>query len=393
MMIKPADRLNQVGEYYFSHKLEEIRKLTAQGRQVLNLGIGSPDMPPVKTVVDELVTSARQEGHHAYQSYRSIPALRAAMARYYQRTFAVQLDATHGILPLLGSKEGVMYVSMAFLNPGDVVLVPDPGYPAYGAVARLLGAEVQYYDLTEANGWQPDFAKLAQLDWSRVKLMWINYPHMPTGARSQATVFDRLVALARQHDFLLVNDNPYSQVLNDRPLSLLSVDADLERSLELNSLSKSFNMAGWRVGMVAGHPHYINAILQAKSNVDSGMFLPIQHAAIRALDLDAGWHNERNDIYKARRQRAVALLTRLGCSVADDQAGMFVWARLPQGVNDDFKWVDELLYGARVFVTPGGVFGKNGRGYVRMSLCAAKEVYEEAMNRILQWQKSNLQSA
>ncbi len=392
-MIKIADRLQQVEEYYFSKKLEEIRQMRAQGLEVLNLGIGSPDLPPAEGVVDELVASARNHHHHAYQAYRSSAELRESMSRFYFHTFAVTLNPNEEILPLLGSKEGVMYISMAFLNPGDTVLVPNPGYPAYAAIARLLGAKVVAYNLTEANNWQPDFAELEQLDLTKVKMMWVNYPHMPTGTPAAAELFHDLVAFAKTHEILLCNDNPYSQVLNNKPVSLLKFDPDLSHALELNSLSKSFNMAGWRVGMVLGHKHYIDAILQAKSNVDSGMFLPIQHAAARALQLSQAWHEERNEIYEARRAKATAILEQIGCTIAPNQVGMFVWAKVPDSVNHTHELIDDLLHNAHVFITPGEVFGTNGQRFIRLSLCSDEKVFAEALSRIKLWQQKKLQLA
>ena len=390
-MIQIADRLQKVEEYYFSRKLEEIRKLREEGKEVLNLGIGSPDLPPEKGVVEELVKSASEEGHHAYQSYRSSLELRESMSRFYYNTFSVQLNPNEEILPLLGSKEGVMYISMAFLNPGDLVLVPNPGYPAYAAIASLLGSQPVYYDLLEENKWYPDFEQLGKLDLDKVKLMWVNYPHMPTGAPASEELFHDLVQFARDNEILLVNDNPYSQVLNDHPTSILRNDPDLSHVIELNSLSKSFNMAGWRVGMVLGHKKYIDGILQAKSNVDSGMFLPIQHAAARALDLGQGWHDERNEIYEKRRVVASRILEMIGCTITEGQVGMFVWARVPDEIEDTHELIDDLLQNAHVFITPGEIFGSNGRRFIRLSLCSDEETFETALQRIIEWQEAKLQ--
>jgi LL-diaminopimelate aminotransferase len=384
-MIKIADRLQKVEEYYFSKKLEEIRQLRDKGYEVLNLGIGSPDLPPEQGVVDELVQSASSSQNHAYQSYRSSVELRESMSRYYYNTFSVKLDPQHEILPLLGSKEGIMYISMAFLNPQDTVLVPNPGYPAYSAIANLLGANVQTYDLVEENNWQPDFDALEAYDLEKVKMMWVNYPHMPTGTNAGEDLFQRLVSFAKEHDILLCNDNPYSQILNDHPVSILKFDPDLSHTIELNSLSKSFNMAGWRVGMVLGHKKYIDGILQAKSNVDSGMFLPIQHAAAKALQLDQDWHDGRNDIYETRRVLADKIVENLGCSIRPNQVGMFVWAKLPEEYQDAHQLVDDLLHNAHVFVTPGEIFGSNGKRYIRLSLCSDQMILEKALERINQW--------
>ena len=390
-MIKIADRLQEVEEYYFSKKLEEIRKLKAEGKEVLNLGIGSPDLPPEKGVVKELMRSAGNENHHAYQSYRSSAELRESMSRFYFDTFGVQLNPQEEILPLLGSKEGVMYISMAFLNPGDIVLVPNPGYPAYASIARLLGAEPVAYDLLEENGWYPDFDRLSSMRLDNVKMMWVNYPHMPTGTPAHNDLFHDLVQFARANEILLVNDNPYSQVLNKKPLSILSQDPDLSHVIELNSLSKSFNMAGWRVGMVLGHKKYIDGILQAKSNVDSGMFLPIQHAAVKALALDQAWHDERNEIYEKRRFLADKVLGLIGCEIAENQVGMFIWAKVPDKIMDTHELIDDLLHNAHVFITPGEVFGSNGKRFVRLSLCSDEKTFKLALEQIRKWQKAKLQ--
>lgn len=390
-MIKIADRLQKVEEYYFSKKLEEIRVLREAGKEVLNLGIGSPDLPPEKGVVEELIKSAHQDHHHAYQSYRSSLELRESMSRFYFNTFSVQLNPKEEILPLLGSKEGIMYISMAFLNPGDTVLVPNPGYPAYASIANLLGANPEYYDLLEENNWYPDFEKLNELNLEKVKMMWVNYPHMPTGAPANEELFHDLVQFARENDILLINDNPYSQVLNDHPISILKNDPDLSHVIELNSLSKSFNMAGWRVGMVLGHKKYIDGILQAKSNVDSGMFLPIQHAATKALELGQGWHDERNEIYEKRRAVANQVLQLIGCEIRPAQVGMFVWARVPESIESTHELIDDLLQNAHVFITPGEIFGSNGERFIRLSLCSDEETFETALQRIKEWQEAKLQ--
>ncbi|MEN8251292.1 MAG: aminotransferase class I/II-fold pyridoxal phosphate-dependent enzyme [Bacteroidota bacterium] len=392
-MIKVADRLNNVEEYYFSKKLDEIRVLRSQGRDVLNLGIGSPDLPPDEGVVQELVESASKIEHHAYQPYRSTPELRESMSRFYYETFSIKLDPQHEILPLLGSKEGVMYVSLAFLNPGDTVLVPNPGYPAYSSIAKLLGTNVETYGLTEENNWYPDFEDLESRDLEKVKLMWVNYPHMPTGAPATDELFHDLVAFAKRNEILLVNDNPYSQILNDQPVSILKFDPDLSHVIELNSLSKSFNMAGWRVGMVLGHKNYMDAVLQAKSNVDSGMFLPIQHAAAKALELKREWHDERNEIYETRRIKARRILESIGCKIGSNQVGMFIWAKVPDEIMNIHYLIDDLLHNALVFITPGEIFGSNGSRYLRISLCAVEELYDKALERIEIWQQEKLQLA
>ena len=390
-MIKIAERLQQVEEYYFSKKLEEIRGMEEDGIEVLNLGIGSPDLPPEEGVVDELISSARKNDNHKYQAYRSSAELRESMSRFYYNTFSIKLNPKEEILPLLGSKEGVMYISMAFLNPGDIVLVPNPGYPAYSAIAQLLGAKVVEYNLTEANNWLPDFDELRDIDLTKVKMMWVNYPHMPTGTPASDELFHELVCFAKDNEILLCNDNPYSQVLNNKPVSILKDDPDLSHTIELNSLSKSFNMAGWRVGMVLGHKNYIDAILQAKSNVDSGMFLPIQHAAAKALQLSQEWHNERNEIYQSRRIKANEILKGIGCEISPQQVGMFVWAKVPKTIRDTHELIDDLLQNAHVFITPGEVFGSNGQRYIRLSLCSDEKVFVKAIDRIKAWQERKLQ--
>ena len=392
-MIKIAERLQRVEEYYFSKKLEEIRQMREQGKEVLNLGIGSPDLPPEEGVVQELVDSASKNEHHAYQPYRSTIELRDSMSRFYFNTFGVKLNPDEEILPLLGSKEGVMYISMAFLNPGDIVLVPNPGYPAYAAIANLLGAQVVEYNLKEENNWYPDFEELEKIDLAKVKMMWVNYPHMPTGAPATNELFHDLVDFARKNEILLCNDNPYSQVLNSSPVSILKFDADLSHVIELNSLSKSFNMAGWRVGMVLGHKKYIDGILQAKSNVDSGMFLPIQHAAAKALQLKQEWHDERNEIYEARRAKATKILKDIGCTIRPHQVGMFVWAKVSDKVADTHELIDDLLHNAQVFITPGEVFGSNGKRFIRLSLCSDEKIYDKAIANIKIWQDRKLQLA
>jgi len=386
-MIEKAERLNQVGEYYFSLKLAEIARMKAAGKDVLNLGIGSPDLAPAPEVIDELVNSVANDENHAYQPYRSTLALRQAMSAYYKKVFAVDLDPEYEILPLLGSKEGIMYISLAFLNPGDEVLVPNPGYPAYSAIAKLIGASVQQYDLTEESGWLPDFEKLQQQDLSKVKLMWVNYPNMPTGTPPSKKLFEGLGRFAEEHNLLVCNDNPYSLVLNDNPQSILNSDTDRNHVLELNSLSKSFNMAGWRVGMVMGHRSYIDAIIQVKSNVDSGMFLPVQHAAIQALELPLSWHDQRNEIYAGRRDIVIRILELIGCKIEKNQVGMFIWAKVSLQVDSVRALVDDLLQHAHVFITPGEIFGVNGSRYVRISLTSPMEIYEEALIRVIKWKE------
>ena len=385
-MITKADRLQTVGEYYFSTKLAEIAAMRLAGQDVLNLGIGSPDMAPAPSVIEDLVQSAMDPKNHAYQPYRSTIELRRAISAYYKRYYDVAPDPAHEVLPLLGSKEGIMYISMAFLNPGDLILVPNPGYLAYTAIAELIGCKVIPYDLIEEAGWQPDFSQISQHDLSKVKLMWVNYPNMPTGAPATRTLFNELVSFGKEHDILICNDNPYSLVLNEDPISILSSDTSLEHVLELNSLSKSFNMAGWRVGMVLGHRENINSIIQAKSNVDSGMFLPVQHAAVAALALPQEWHAERNKIYADRRSMVIEILETIGCTVKSGQVGMFIWAKVNDHVISTRQLVDDILKEALVFITPGEIFGSNGDRYVRISLTSPKKTYQEALKRIQQWE-------
>lgn len=389
-MIEVAEKFKVVKEYYFSTKLQEIAEMRLAGKDVLNLGIGSPDLAPDESTIDSLIESARDTSDHAYQPYRSGETLRKAMSLFYKKIYNVDLNVESEILPLLGSKEGIMYISLAFLNPGDEVLVPNPGYPAYSSISNLVGANVKSFDLLETSGWLPDFESLEKEDLSRVKLMWVNYPNMPTGANSSDRLFKRLIGFAKKHNILIINDNPYSLVLNDAPQSILEQDVDKEHVLELNSMSKSFNMAGWRVGMVAGHKQYINAILQAKSNVDSGMFLPVQKAAAKALELPQEWHNERNEVYAKRRAVAFELLGHLDCSVSLNQVGMFIWAKVPEHILSSRKFIDEILHKTHVFLTPGEVFGTNGDRYVRLSLCSTKQDFELAIERILKWKAKEL---
>ncbi|UXX78208.1 aminotransferase class I/II-fold pyridoxal phosphate-dependent enzyme [Reichenbachiella carrageenanivorans] len=380
-MIEVANRIAEVKEYYFSKKLDEIREMNARGCDVINLGIGSPDLPPAKQVTDKLVQSASQPHTHAYQSYRSIPELRSAISDFYSRHYDVQLNSATEVLPLLGSKEGVMYISMAFLNPGDTVLIPNPGYPAYRTAADMMGAKAVYVDLKEENSWFPDLENLDPEVLTSAKMMWVNYPNMPTGQKASAEMFVKLAAFAQKHNILVVNDNPYSFILNDQPMSLLSASGAMENCLELNSMSKAFNMAGWRVGMVCGREEYVNAILRVKSNVDSGMFKPVQEAAVEALNLPDSWFDEVNLEYAQRRKLAERILDILGCTYDAKQSGMFVWAKIPVGQKSE-DFIEEVLQERFVFITPGTIFGSNGEGYVRISLCANKEMFNTAIERL-----------
>ena len=382
MIIAPANRLADVKEYYFARKLREIRSRLASGEAIINLGIGNPDMMPSEETIKELVARAVEPGNHGYQPYKGIPQLREAFARWYLDTYGVTLDPETDILPLMGSKEGIMHISLAFLNPGDQVLVPNPGYPTYSSIARLTGAEIVYYDLTDDHGWLPDLEALAQQDLSRVKLMWINYPHMPTGTLAPVELLTQLVAFARQHSILLCHDNPYSLVLNPEPRSIFSVPGAEEVAIELNSLSKSHNMAGWRIGMVCGHRDYVNTILKVKSNMDSGMFMPLQAAAVKALSNSYQWHHRRNEVYAERRELAYRLLDAISCTYAPGQAGMFVWARIPDSALSGEALSEWLLNEASVFLAPGFIFGSNGERFIRISLCAPTRQMALALERV-----------
>jgi len=385
-MIQTAKRIARVDEYYFSRKLAEVRALDTQGRKVINLGIGSPDLAPTSNVIDALIDSARLPDTHGYQSYKGIPALRQAIAAFYRDTYGVSLNPEREILPLMGSKEGIMHIAMAFVDEGDEVLVPDPGYPTYSSVTNLVGGKIRSYALDEQQNWAPDLDALRQQDLSRVKLMWVNFPHMPTGRVARAEELQELVSLARQHHFLIVNDNPYSLILNDSPLSLLSIPGAEEVALELNSLSKSHNMAGWRIGWAAGKPEFLDAILRVKSNMDSGMFLGLQQAATEALRHSRDWFNQLNDVYRGRKVVAHQILDELNCQYALDQSGLFVWARVNERIAEVEKWVDEILYGAHVFITPGFIFGSKGARHIRISLCSPVEQMKIALERIQQHQ-------
>ena len=380
-MITTAKRLDTVEEYYFSSKLREVRQLMSEGKSIINMGIGSPDLSPSKAVIEAVAAAIQDENGHGYQSYQGLPEMRQAMADFYRDQFGVEVNPNNEILPLMGSKEGIMHISLAFLNEGDHVLIPNPGYPTYTSVTNLVGAVPVYYDLKEENGWEPDFEALEKLDLSKVKIMWLGYPHMPTGARGSLALFEKLVAFAKKHNILLINDNPYSFVLNDNPMSLLQVEGAKEVALELNSLSKTFNMAGWRVGMVLGNPEIIDAVLKVKSNMDSGMFYGIQKGAIAALNCDKSWFEDQNKIYRRRRELTEKLAEKLGCEVYKEGVGLFVWAKLPEGIESSEKFIDEILYEKHIFITPGTIFGSNGEGYIRFSLCVKEEKVQEAIDR------------
>lgn len=380
--IQLSSRLQGIGEYYFSTKLREIDELNRQGKAIINLGIGSPDQPPHPSVTEALQEYAKRATAHGYQNYKGIPALREAMAHWYRRSYGVTLDPATEILPLMGSKEGILHICMTYLQAGDQALIPNPGYPTYRSAVTLAGATPVEYELTEEGSWAPDWAALEKTDLSRVKIMWVNYPHMPTGQNGNPLLFEQLIDFGRRHGILICHDNPYSFILNEHPQSLLRTPGAMEVALELNSLSKSHNMAGWRVGMLSGAADRISEVLRFKSNMDSGMFLPVQMAAIAALQLDQSWYDQVNAIYSARRSKAVELLTNIGCQPAPGQCGLFLWAKIPASDQDAYQVSDRILYQAGVFLTPGGIFGSAGNRYVRISLCATEEKIEEAIERI-----------
>ena len=382
-MITTADRIANVEEYYFSRKLAEVRTLDTPELRVINLGIGSPDQAPSENAIQALIESAKNPGNHGYQNYKGVPAFRKAIADFYQNTYQSTLDPETMILPLMGSKEGIMHISMAFVNPGDEVLIPNPGYPTYSSVASLVGATLRPYDLKEELNWGIDIEALKRSDLSKVKLMWINFPHMPTGRIASREELKELVDLARKNQFLIVNDNPYSLILNDEPASILSIEGAAEVALELNSLSKSHNMAGWRLGWTAGKKEYIDAVLKVKSNMDSGMFLGLQHAAIEAINNNGKeWFLSLNKMYADRKRVAAKILETLGCTYAEKQSGLFVWAKAPDAITDVEKWIDDILYGTKVFITPGFIFGEAGRKFIRISLCCTVEKLTEALTRL-----------
>ena len=376
-MLPTAKRLNDVKEYYFSIKLREVRSLIEQGKPIINLGIGSPDLSPPETVINAL----KNADTHGYQSYQGLPELRKAIASFYQKHYGVDLSFKNQILPLMGSKEGILHISMAFLNKGDKVLIPNPGYPTYASVTKLIEAEPVLYNLEEKNHWWPDLKEIEKNDLTDVKIMWVNYPHMTTGSNCNKLLFKELIAFGKKHQILIVNDNPYSFVLNDKPQSILSISGAKDVAIELNSLSKSFNMAGWRVGMVVGHENHIGAILKVKSNMDSGMFYGIQKGAIEALSLSSDWFDKMNQVYKERRNIIWNICDVLNCTYDKDSSGLFVWAKIPSGKKSE-EITDMILYNQDVFITPGTVFGDQGEGYIRFSLCIDKDSMTEVLDRI-----------
>ena len=377
-----AKRLNGIGEYYFSQKLREIEALNKSGKDIINLGIGSPDLPPHPDVIKILQEESIKATVHAYQSYKGSPILRKAISDWYKKWYTVELNPDNQILPLIGSKEGIMHICMTYLNKGDEVLVPNPGYPTYRSAVKLAGGKCVEYKLREKNNYEPDFEKLEKKGLKKVKLLFVNYPQMPTGQLPSKQLFERIVAFGKKHKIVIVHDNPYSFILNDNPMSLLSVDGAKDCVIELNSLSKSHNMAGWRVGMLCGSAERIEEVLRFKSNMDSGMFLPVQLAAAKALSLEKEWHDEVNIVYKKRRERVFELLQLLGCEFSKEQVGMFVWAKIPTKYKDGYALSDEVLYKSNVFITPGGIFGTCGDKYIRVSLCSKEEKIEEAIQRI-----------
>lgn len=385
-MITTAKRLDGIGEYYFSQKLREIEGLNKEGKNIINLGIGSPDLPPHPDVIKVLQEESAKANVHAYQSYKGSVVLRQAFANWYKQWYGVELNVDTEILPLIGSKEGIMHICMTYLNDGDVVLVPNPGYPTYSSAAKLAGGAIVHYELKEEQQWLPDFEAIEHSLYAHnrkgAKLMFVNYPQMPTGQLPSVEMYTRLIAFAEKHNILIVHDNPYSFILNDNPMSLLAIEGARDVVIELNSLSKSQNMAGWRVGVLCGAKERIDEVLRFKSNMDSGMFLPLQLAAAKALSLGKDWYNSVNDVYRARREKVYQLLDLLGCDYSKQQAGMFMWAKIPAGYKDGYAVSDDVLYNSNVFITPGGIFGSAGNVYIRVSLCGSVERFEEAINRI-----------
>lgn len=387
--IHPASRVDAIEEYYFSRKLKEVAALNAAGEDIISLGIGGPDRAPHDDVIATLAREAANPANHSYQSYVGIPALRKAYADWYKRYYNVAIDPDTEILPLIGSKEGVLHISLAFLNPGDGVLVPNPGYPTYTSVSKLVGAQIHSYNLVESNGWQPDFDALEKMDLSGVKLMWTNYPNMPTGAPASGDLYQKLVEFGKRHNIVIVNDNPYSFILNDNPMSMLSIPGAKDIVIELNSLSKSHNMAGWRMGMVTSNPTFVNWVLKVKSNIDSGQFKPMMMAAVKALSQGDEWYAEVNRVYAERRKVAEKIMTALGCSFDASQQGLFLWGKIPETAGSSEALADKVLHDARVFITPGFIFGSNGDRYIRLSLCTPVHRMEEALQRIENMNNNN----
>ncbi len=385
-MIQPADRLSLVSEYYFSRKLKEVAQLNAQGKDIISLAIGSPDMPPSNETIQTLCDNAKRADAHGYQPTAGIPELRRAMADFYQRWYNVTLDPATEIQPLIGSKEGILHVTLALCNPGDKVLVPNPGYPTYTSLSKILGQEIINYDLLESNGWQPDFNQLESMNLSGVKLMWTNYPNMPTGGRATRELYEKIVDFAKRHDIVVVNDNPYSFILNqDEHLSILQIPGAKDHCIEFNSMSKSHNMPGWRIGMLATNSTFVQWILKVKSNIDSGTFRPLQLAAAQAYSNSEAWHTQANiATYASRRKIAEEIMTSLGCTFDTTQQGMFLWGRIPDSYDDVEQLTEKVLHEARVFITPGFIFGSNGKRYIRISLCAKDDKMKEALERIKQ---------
>ena len=380
-MMKVANRLNTVQEYYFSKKLREVRALASEGKPIINMGIGSPDLQPPSEVIEAIKKAVDIEGAHKYQSYQGLPEFREAVADFYKANYEVEVSPNDEILPLMGSKEGILHISMAFLNKGDQVLIPNPGYPTYTSVTNLVEATPVFYELTSENNWEPDFEQLEKEDVSNIKMMWVNYPHMPTGAKATEALFEKLIAFGKKHQILIINDNPYSFVLNNNPQSILKLRGAKETALELNSLSKSFNMAGWRVGMLLGASSFLKEVLKVKTQMDSGMFYGIQQGAIAALKVSSTWFTTMNTVYEKRRKLVWKIADTLGCSYSKDTTGMFVWAKTPKGVEAE-SMVDDLLYNKSIFIAPGSIFGSNGEGYIRFSLCVPEDKIKEALERL-----------
>ncbi|MFS2456117.1 pyridoxal phosphate-dependent aminotransferase [Parabacteroides distasonis] len=380
--ITPANRVGSVQEYYFSKKLKEVAEMNAAGKNVINLGVGSPDLPPSEQTIETLCEHARKANEHGYQPYVGIPELRKGFADWYKTWYNVDLDPKTEIQPLIGSKEGILHISLAFLNPGDGVLVPNPGYPTYSSVSKLVEARLIPYELKEELGWQPDFEELEKMDLSNVKLMWTNYPNMPTGANASVELYEKLVAFGRKHGIIICNDNPYSFILNEHPLSILSIPGAKEICIEMNSMSKAHNMPGWRMAMLASNAQFIQWILKVKSNIDSGQFKPMQYAAVEALSAKKEWYDNMNRVYRSRRNLAGQIMRTLGCEYDENQVGMFLWGRIPDSAESGEAIANKVLYEANVFLTPGFIFGSRGERYIRISLCCKNETLEEALKRI-----------